>query len=205
MREYKDGKLIDNEEPEAISPEQAREQFNIINQPSKDYSKASESKINTPDEDTAKLRALSEVLGVSQQREEIDKLNQSMTYLAQKMNEIALVVDKQSAIIQSGVTPQAAPPQNDSMQKLEHLGTLAENLGPLLERIFPKHDVTQPLIDNNIIQEKMKQTFFDNLETGESINNFIKNSLKKSVTKNVINTSLKDIGQANQVNTHEPA
>ena len=51
----------------------------------------------------------------------------------------------------------------------------------------------------------MKQTFFDNLETGESINNFIKNSLKKSVTKSVINTSLKDIGQSNNTNAeHGP-
>ena len=50
----------------------------------------------------------------------------------------------------------------------------------------------------------MVETFMDNLETGESINNFIKDSLKKSVTKNVINSSLKEIGStANEIN-HGP-
>ena len=49
----------------------------------------------------------------------------------------------------------------------------------------------------------MKKTFFDNLETGETINDFIKNSLKKTVTKNVINVSLKDIGRQTPIQ-HEP-
>ena len=42
---------------------------------SKDYSEASTSNITSTDEDQAKLKALSEALGVTQQREEIDKQN----------------------------------------------------------------------------------------------------------------------------------
>ena len=49
----------------------------------------------------------------------------------------------------------------------------------------------------------MKQSFFDNLDTGEAITKFIKESLKKRVTKDIINTSLKDIGTASV--EHGPA
>ena len=168
---------------------------------SHDYSKASDSEIKTTDEDQAKLKALSDMLGIDQHREELDKLNTSVTYLAEKMGQIADIIDKQSKIINS-LNPNAAV-QDGGMNKISQLGELLEKSGPLLDKLFPKNETT-PLIDNQTIQDKMKQTFFDNLETGESINTFIKNALKKSVTKTVINTSLSDIGKSNTVE-HGPA
>ena len=162
---------------------------------SHDYSKASTSKITSTDEDKAKLKALSEMLGIDQIREDTDKLNTSMTYLAEKMGQIAKVIDAQSKIINS-LNPNAAIPAQKS--KLEEYAGLVEKFSPLIDKIFPT-DKSTPLIDNETIQTKMKQTFFDNLETGESINTFIKNALKKSVTKQVINTSLADIGKADIV------
>jgi len=168
---------------------------------SHDYSKASTSKITSTDEDKAKLKALSDMLGIDQHREELDKLNTSVTYIAEKLGQMADILDKQSKIINS-LNPNAQV-QETGMTKIAQLGELLEKSGPLLDKLFPKNEVS-PLIDNQTIHDKMKQTFFDNLETGESINTFIKNALKKSVTKTVINTSLSDIGKQNIVE-HGPA
>lgn len=201
MKDYDNGELKDS-----ITPEEAKEQFNIINQPSKNYSQAANSEIKSVEQDQADAKSvlMQMINDQRQQREEIDKLNQSVQYIADKMAQIAQVVDKQSQVLNQ-INPNAVvQPQSpeSQMDKLAGLGDLVEKAGPLLDRMFPKNEAAPPLIDNNTIQEKMKQTFFDNLETGESINNFIKNSLKKSVTKTVINSSLKDIGEAAR---HEPA
>jgi len=171
---------------------------------SHDYSEAASSDITSTDEDQSKLKALSEMLGVTQQREEIDKLNTSVTYLAEKMAEIAKILDGQSKILNS-LNPNAIPltPQNETMDKFTLIGNLIEKSGPLIDKLFPKND-SPALIDNETIHKKMRDTFFDNLDTGESINKFIKDSLKKRVTKDIINTSLADIGKANEI-THEPA
>jgi len=168
---------------------------------SKDYSNASTSEITSTDEDKAKLKALSEALGVTQQREEIDKLNTSVNYIAEKMTEVAKILDGQSKIINS-LNPNATPQPNE-MDKFTLIGNLIEKSGPLIDRLFP-HSSGPALIDNETIVKEMKDTFFDNLDTGKSINKFIKDSLKKRVTKDIINTSLADIGKANEV-THEPA
>jgi len=168
---------------------------------SRDYSEAASSDITSTDEDQAKLKALSEALGVTQQREEIDKLNTSVTYLAEKMGQMATILDNQSKILNS-LNPNATP-QNDSMDKFTMIGNLIEKSGPLLDKLFPKGN-SPALIDNETIVKEMKDTFFDNLDTGKSINKFIKESLKKRVTKDIINTSLADIGKANEI-THEPA
>jgi len=93
--------------------------------------------------------------------------------------------------------------QNDNMDKFTMIGNLIEKSGPLLDKLFPKGN-SPALIDNETIVKEMKDTFFDNLDTGKSINRFIKDSLKKRVTKDIINTSLADIGKANEI-THEPA
>jgi len=168
---------------------------------SRDYSKAASSNITSTDEDQTKLKALSDMLGVTQQREEIDKLNTSMTYLAQKMGDIAQILDGQSKIL-NNLNPNATP-QNPQIDKFTMIGELIEKSGPLLDKLFPKND-SPALIDNETIHKKMRDTFFDNLDTGESINKFIKDSLKKRVTKDIINTSLADIGKSNEI-THEPA
>jgi len=172
---------------------------------SHDYSEAASSDITSTDEDKVKLKALSEMLGVTQQREEIDKLNTSVNYLAEKMGEVAKILDGQSKILNS-LNPNATPntaPQNNEMDKFTLIGNLIEKSGPLIDRLFP-HSNSPALIDNETIVKEMKDTFFDNLDTGKSINKFIKDSLKKRVTKDIINTSLADIGKANEV-THEPA
>jgi len=78
---------------------------------SRDYSEAS---ITSTDEDQAKLKALSEALGVTQQREEIDKLNTSVTYIAEKLGQMATILDNQSKIL-NNLNPNATP-QNDNLE-----------------------------------------------------------------------------------------
>ena len=167
---------------------------------SKDYSEAASSDITSTDEDKSKLKALSDSLGVTQQREELDKLNTSVSNLAEKMGQIATILDNQSKII-NNLNPNATP-QNNDVDKFTMIGNLIEKSGPLIDKLFPKND-SPALIDNETIAKEMKDTFFDNLDTGKSINKFIKDSLKKRVTKEIINTSLADIGKSNEI-THEP-
>lgn len=154
----------------------------------------------------------SAVLGLIQdsknQREEIDRLNQSMEYVAGKMTEMAQIMDAQTKVI-NNMNQNPSQSGNGGVDPKQFLGELLQSpIGErLLDKLMPSQSAAPPIIDNNIIQEKMKQTFFDNLETGESINNFIKNSLKKTVTKNVINTSLGEIGKftGQESNQHGPA
>ena len=170
-----------------------------------DHSGARFSNIKSPEEEEKENKrnaVLNLVNDVNSQREDIDKLNQSMSYVAQSVNEIKAVMNQQTEVLNRlSNAPQAAgAPGVDPKAMLGDI--LNSPLGEkLINKLLPDENRgPAPIIDNSLIQDKMKQTFFDNLETGESINNFIKNSLKKSVTKSVINTSLKDIGQSN--NTH---
>jgi len=174
-----------------------------------DHSGARFSNIKSPEEEEKENKrnaVLNLVNDVNAQREDIDKLNQSMAYVAQSVNDIKAVMNQQTEVLNKlSNAPQALGPGVDPKAMLGDI--LNSPLGEkLINKLLPEErTAAPPIIDNALIQDKMKQTFFDNLETGESINNFIKNSLKKSVTKSVINTSLKDIGNQNQNVGHGPA
>ena len=88
---------------------------------------------------------------------------------------------------------------SEKINPMEKIEALSQLIQPLTEayKLFKgtNENTVQPLISQEVINEKMKQNFFDNIETGESINNFIKTALKKNMTKSIINTALKDIGQ----------
>ena len=142
------------------------------------------------------LIELSKALGITQHREELDKLNQSVTYLAERMAEDRTSINEILQILKGGQVQQTSSVMPEAQNKM---AALSEALPQLLEvwkmiKGEPQNQ-EEPLISQSEIREKMKQTFYDNLETGESINNFIKNSLKKSVTKTIIQGALKDIGK----------
>jgi len=172
-------------EPDSNDPGKSYEDLLKESQePSKNYSQASKSDISTPEEDSIKQKqgaVLNLVQDVQTQREDIDKINANINYLAEKLQEVLNAIQN--------------PKQTGDKQTSGLIDLANTPLGEkLLDRLLPAENVSSALIDNKTIEERMKKTFFDNLDTGESINDFIKNSLKKSVTKNVINTSLKDIG-----------
>ena len=145
------------------------------------------------------------------QREDIDRLNQSVTYIAEKLPDMANTLDKVVNHINNGNSgaQSSAPSGNQGVDPKAFLGELLQSpIGErILDKLMPAENTQVPLIDNATIQEEMKQNFFDNLNTGKSINNFIKDSLKKTVTKKIINTSLGEIGNHTGINndTHGPA
>lgn len=141
------------------------------------------------------LQKLSNSLGITQQREEIDKLNISVTYIAARMQEDRTSINEILQILKNPTGAAIPTEKVDPMQKIE---ALSQMLGPIVDayKAFKgtNESVAQPLISQEIINEKMKQNFFDNLETGEDINHFIKDALKKRVTRTVINKALSEIG-----------
>ena len=142
------------------------------------------------------LSKLSNALGIDQHREELDKLNQSVTYLADKMSEDRSVINEILSIVKGNhpQVPQENIAHENPMQKIEALSQLIQPLAEAYKLFKGDSQAPQPLISQEIINEKMTKTFFDNLETGESINDFIKNSLKKTVTRKIVNQALSEIG-----------
>ena len=142
------------------------------------------------------LIKLSESLGVTQIREEVDKLNTSVSYIAEKMSEDRNSINEILGILKN---PTGTTIPSEKINPMEKIEALSQLIQPLTEayKLFKgtNENTVQPLISQEVINEKMKQNFFDNIETGESINNFIKTALKKNMTKSIINTALKDIGQ----------
>lgn len=137
---------------------------------------------------------------VKSQREDIDKINSAMNAIVEKLQQFGTVIDAQTKAIntlgQGGTHSQGMGGLTELLQS-----PLGEKL---MDKLLPsENNAPAPLIDQNMINEKMKQSFLDNLATGESITNFIKDSLKKNVTKKIINSSLAEIGK--QGEEHGPA
>jgi len=170
-------------------------------EPSKDYSEASKSAISTPHEDniTEKRDAvLNLVNDVKTQREDIDKLNQSMEYVVKKMDQVITVVDAQSKILSSGKVEGQQTQQRNNLEMLNQFfnSSVGEKIA---SKFFPENSAPA-LISQEVINEKMQKAFMDDLDTGESIRKFISDSLKRKATKEIVNTSLGNIGKE----VHEP-
>jgi len=171
-------------------------------EPSKDYSEASKSAITTPEQDeTEKKRnaVLNLVNDVKNQRDEIDKINQSLNYIIQKMDQVIQTVDSQSKILNSQAPKgQTADNQTKNFEMLNQL--LNSPIGEkLASKFFPENNAN-PLISQDWINEKVVEGFKDDLNTGSTIRKFIADSLKKKATKEIVNTSLANIGK----DVHEP-
>ena len=151
-------------------------------------------------EKAAKYKALADVLGVTQQQEDIDKLNQSITFLAGEMEKTNLSINQIGDFIKNGgvQAPQQGQPQGGGMdiEKAEMVGTLLEKaMGIYSQFKATSNPAPQTsLISNEEIQKRMVESFYDDLDTGKNIRGFITNALKKNATRQIINTSLKDIG-----------
>ena len=148
------------------------------------------------------LIKLSDALGITQHREEIDKLNTSVTYIAEKMKEDRQSINEILGILKNPTGTAIQTEKADPMQKIEALSQLIQPLAEAYKLFKSDTPQIQPLISQEVINEKMQKTFFDNLETGESINDFIKTSLKKTVTRKIVNQALSEIG--NEASNHGP-
>ena len=152
-----------------------------------------------------KILALSNVLGINKMKEQIDELNNGQNQIIGKLSEVINSMNVISQSINGGHVNQAASPEDMSnpLAKLDLLSGVIDKATQLYSVYKQnKEPIAQaPLIDQNFINQRMVDSFMEDLDTGKSISTFIKNSLKKTATKNIVNTALKDIGH----DTDEPA
>ncbi len=145
-----------------------------------------------------KIIALSKVLGIDKMKMQIDELNQGQNALIGKLSEVIQGMINISNAINGNrqITNESAPAIGDPMQKMEILSNIIDK-GVQLYSTFKQNQTPQTstaLIDQDFINKRMVESFMEDLDTGKSISTFIKNSLKKTASKNIVNTALKDIG-----------
>jgi len=175
---------------------------------SRNFSQAASSMITHPDED-AKKKSMAEgiILELGNHTNEIDSIKQAITMIGEQMNQLTAAVNQMGQSIQGNPvvsTPNGQPPaQGLNMETIGMIGDLVEKGIGAYKSLKGDPQGPAPLIDQNFINERMKQSFLDDLDTGTSITNFIKDSLKKKVTKEVINTTFKDMGNTHE-STHRP-
>ena len=173
------------------------EQNRKLNEPSPgDQSQARFSEIKTNEEDQKASMAQRIIQEQQIQREDIDSIKQAVTGIAQQVNQITQLINQSANPNQLQQTPEAKPL---NMETIAALGDLAEK-GVEVYKTLKGQPAQTALIDQEFINKRMVQSFMDDLDTGTSITNFIKDSLKKKVTKEVINSSLSDMGK----DTHAP-
>ena len=152
-----------------------------------------------------KIQVLASALGIDKINERLDELNKNDNYLVQEMSKVVNAINQidQSISGNQTIPTGETPAIGDPIQKMELLSNLFDK-GLQLYTTYKqnKDPVAQaPLIDQNFINQRMVESFMEDLDTGKSISTFIKSSLKKTATKNIVNTALKDIGQ----DSSEPA
>ena len=151
-----------------------------------------------------KILALSNVLGINKMKAQIDELNQGQNSIIGKLSEVITGMNNITQAVNTNVNHSTeSPASGNPLEKIELISSLIDKLGPLYQ-IYKQSREPQsvaPLIDQEFINKRMVDSFLSELDTGKDISTFIKNSLKKTATKNIVNTALKDIGQ----DTTEPA
>ena len=176
----------------------ANEDWHKAQEPSKDYSLASKSAITTSEEDDRK-RSMAEgiISDLANQRNEIDSIKEVLKVLSEQQNQLATLVNQQTQAI-NNLAPgnsqnSKSPQQGLNMENLEALGNVADKLMSAWKSY--KGDNTPALIDQETINREMQSAFFDNLNTGKSINNFVKDALKKKATKEILKGTMEALGQ----------
>lgn len=180
------------------------EKFNAENQRQNEevspgnQSQAGHSSITTSDEDK-KITMVEGIIGdLSNQRSEIDSIKEAIKLMADQINGLTGAINQ---LVQGTVQPQTGQPsQALNIDNISAIGDLAEKAMSAWKMYKGEPQGAPALIDQAFINKRMVESFMDDLETGKSITHFIKDSLKKKVTKEVINTSLQDMGK----DTHAP-
>ena len=162
-------------------------------------SKAAYSEITTPEEDDRK-RSMAEgiISDLANQRNEIDSIKEVLKVLSEQQNQLAVLINQQTQAINNLApgNPQdpQSPKQGLNMENLSALGDVAEKIASVWKSY---KGANQPvaLIDQETINKEMQAAFFDNLNTGKSINNFVKDALKRKATKEILKGTMEALGQ----------
>lgn len=165
-----------------------------------DQSQAKFSNIKSNEEDNRQGMAEKIILDLGNQRQDIDSNKEMMKLMIDEINGIKTALNQITQVLNSTAQGTGQPPAKGlNMETISALGDLAEK-GVEVYKSLKGSPAPTALIDQDFINKRMVQSFMDDLDTGTSITNFIKDSLKKKVTKEVINSSLADMGK----DTHAP-
>lgn len=162
-------------------------------------SKAAYSRITTPEEDDRK-RSMAEgiISDLANQRNEIDSIKEVLKVLSEQQNQLATLINQQTQAI-NNLAP-GNPEDPKSPQKglnMENLTAISDVAEKLMGAWKSYKGDNQPvaLIDQETINREMQAAFFDNLNTGKSINNFVKDALKRKATKEILKGTMEALGQ----------
>ena len=178
----------------------ANEDRNKEQEPSPgNQSKAAYSEITTPEQDERR-RGIAEgiISDLANQRNEIDSIKEVLKVISEQQNQLALLVNQQTQAINNLApgNPQdpKLPQQGLNMENLSALGDVAEKIMGAWKS-YKGDNQPVALIDQETINREMQAAFFDNLNTGKSINNFVKDALKRKATKEILKGTMEALGQ----------
>lgn len=162
-------------------------------------SKAAYSEITTPEEDNRK-RSMAEgiISDLANQRNEIDSIKEVLKVILEQQKQFAVLVNQQTQAI-NNLAPgnsqdQQSQKQSLNMENLSAIGDVAEKIMGAW-KTYKGDNSPVALIDQEMINKEMKDAFFDNLNTGKSINNFVKDALKRKATKEILKGTMEALGQ----------
>ncbi len=191
--EKKVAEIIDERKKELAAEEQAKQQAREENR----------EKFTAESQERKKLNDLVEAMGIKTMSEDVDNLKASVKALAEKLGESIEAINKINDVFNANMAQAGSPIPGTAGPGTAAAGFDAEKLevmGNLIEKIYgmfrPQAAAgPAPLIDQNMINEKMKSAFLDDLETGENIRRFISDTLKRKATRTVVTQALGDMGE----------
>jgi hypothetical protein len=191
--EKKVSEILEERKKEVAAEEQAKEKAREENR----------EKFTAESQERKKLNDLVEAMGIKTISEDVDNLKASVKALAEKLGESIEAINKINDVFNANVAQSGGPIPGTAApgtaaapfdaEKLEVMGNLIEKIYGMFR---PQAAAgPQPLIDQNMINEKMKSAFLDDLETGENIRRFISDTLKRKATRTVVTQALGDMGE----------
>lgn len=154
----------------------------------------------------AKLKALSNTLGIDQMREDIDAVKININYLGERMSDMVKAINNISAAIQGQPVAQEAGAATAPTSKLNLIeGLLQSPLGEkILNKVF-KDDAPPPqqigFLTPDYIMEQTANAVKRKFELGDIIVDAVESTLTKGLTKQIVKHTLNQ----SVTDTDEPA
>jgi len=175
--------------------EKANEDFEKSKEPSRNYSLADKSDILTPDEEREKYKKIAELMGISQQQEEIDALKQGFTITQQGIQALTAelqntnnVVNQLTEIIKKTST-QSPTLNNKNEEKILQFADIADKLADAYAKIKGK-----PAEDSFLVDYKTELQ--NQAKMGLEISDLIQKNVKKKLVNEVVNDTISLIGKS---------
>lgn len=156
----------------------------------------------------AKLKALSNTLGIDQMREDIDAVKININYLGERMGDMVKAINNISATLQGQPQPQEAGVPTVPGKGLSMLADILQSpLGDkLLNKFFPDQQAQPnpiPFLTPDYILEQTANAIKRKFELGDNIMDAVESSLTKGFTKQVVKHTLNNA--IKETDSDEPA